>query len=75
MAQSVFSKETVLNLMVNIIPLGIIVCFAVPFIAFNAWGNGGLIGMLNIALLVIPFLGLAALTYIAARKIEVASGT
>ncbi len=75
MAESVFSKETILNLMVNIIPLAIIVCFFIPFIGNNRWGNGGLVGMLNIALLVLPFIGLAALTYIAAKKIEVASGT
>ncbi|KZN24223.1 MULTISPECIES: DUF6684 family protein [unclassified Haladaptatus] len=75
MAQSVFSKETLLNLMVNIIPLGIIVCFFVAFVGFNAWSNSGLGGMISIALLVLPFIALAALTYIAAQKIEVATGT
>ncbi len=75
MAESVFSKDTLLNLMVNIIPLGIIVCFFIPFIFFNAWGNGGLVGKLNIALLVIPFIALSALTYVAAQKIEAKTGT
>lgn len=75
MVESVFNKETLLDLSVNVIPLGIMAFFLILFVGFGAWGGSMLIEVVSWGLVVVPFVGLAVLTYLAARKIEVASGT
>ncbi|MEE6211377.1 DUF6684 family protein [Salarchaeum sp. III] len=71
MTNKVFDKDVLLDLTVNIIPLAIIAFFAALFAVFNPWANEGLFGMvLQYALLVLPFIALAVLTYAAAKRIE-----
>ncbi|GAA0300151.1 hypothetical protein GCM10009066_12900 [Halarchaeum salinum] len=67
-----FEKEVLLDIAVNIIPLAIIVVFAAVFFVANPWANDTTFSrVLQYALLVLPFVGLAILTYVAARRIEV----
>lgn len=75
MAESVFDKETLLDLTVNIIPLGIMGFFLILFVGFGAWGGSTLIEVISWGLVVVPFVALALLTYIAALKIEATTGT
>lgn len=69
MASSVFDRETLLDLTVNIIPLGIILFFIVVFAALPGFGYDPLVTGVQMSLLVIPFVGLAFLTYISGKAI------
>lgn len=65
-----FERETLLDLTVNAIPLGILVFFVVAFGAVPAFGVDPVITALQFSLLVVPLLGLAVLSYYAGRAIE-----
>ncbi|WP_049971134.1 DUF6684 family protein [Haladaptatus cibarius] len=69
MAERVFDRETILDTTVNVIPLGIMAFFFVVFLVFAPWGGSSLVGLISFALIVIPFIGLALLTYLTARVI------
>ncbi|WP_276281361.1 DUF6684 family protein [Halorussus caseinilyticus] len=70
MATPIFERETWLDISVNIIPLFIIGFFVALFAVASPWAIEGLTSILGFALLVVPFVLLAYLTYIAARLIE-----
>ncbi|NHN58228.1 MULTISPECIES: DUF6684 family protein [Halorussus] len=70
MATPVFDKETWLDISVNIIPLCIIGFFVALFAGASPWAIEGLTSTVGFALLVVPFLLLAYLTYFAAKLIE-----
>ncbi|WP_458206496.1 DUF6684 family protein [Haladaptatus sp. NG-SE-30] len=70
MAESVFDRETILDLTVNIIPLGIMAFFLVLFIVLSPWTGSLFIDVIGWGLIVVPFVLLALLTYVAAKKIE-----
>jgi len=70
MATPIFERETRLDISVNIIPLCIIGFFVVLFTVNSPWEIEGLASILGFALLVVPFILLAYLTYIAADLIE-----
>ena len=65
-----FERETLLDLTVNVIPLGIILFFVVGFAVVPAFGVDPVISGIQYSLLVVPFLGLAVLTYYAGKAIE-----
>ncbi|WP_266076186.1 DUF6684 family protein [Haladaptatus caseinilyticus] len=70
MAERVFDRETLLDITVNVVPLGILAFFFAVFLAFSPWSDGSsLVGLISLALVVIPFVGLAVLTYLTAREI------
>lgn len=69
MAARIFDKETILDLSVNIIPLLIILFFIVTFPLFNTWGWELLPTVITLGLHVVPFVGLAVLTYVAGKVI------
>lgn len=62
-------RETLLDLTVNMIPLGIIAFFFVVFLLFDPWGWEPLFTVLALGLLVIHFSALAFLTWISGRTI------
>ncbi|MFB6081161.1 MAG: DUF6684 family protein [Haloferacaceae archaeon] len=71
MASDVFTKQVLLDVSVNIVPLCVLGAFLAMFVSITPWGSGGSFGsILQVALVVAPFVGLAVLTYVAARKIE-----
>jgi hypothetical protein len=65
----IFDRETLLDLTVNIIPLGIILFFVVLFLAFRPFGVDPVATVISMGLLVIPFAALAVLTYFAGKVI------
>ncbi|UPM43764.1 DUF6684 family protein [Halocatena salina] len=69
MASSVFDRETLLDLSVNIIPLGIILFFIAVFVALPGFEYDPFITTIQMSLLVIPFIGLAVLTYVSGKAI------
>lgn len=69
MESSVFDRETMLDLAVNIIPLGIIVFFVVLFAVLPVFKFDPVVTTIQMSLLIIPFIGLAVLTYYSGKAI------
>jgi hypothetical protein len=69
MATRIFDRETLLDLVVNGVPLFILLFFTVGFLVFNPFGFDPLASGLQFALVVVPFVLLALLTYFSARAI------
>jgi cytoskeletal protein RodZ len=74
MSERTFDRETLLDLTVNVIPLGIILFFVVVFLLIKPWEQDPLIQIISMGLLVIPFVGLALLTFVSGRAIAQAEG-
>lgn len=70
MATPIFDRETWLDISVNLVPLVIIAFFIALFTVATPWEIEGLISAVGYGLLVVPFLALAYLTYVAAQAIE-----
>ena len=67
--ERIFDRETLLDLTVNFIPLGIILFFIVLFLVFRPFGTDLVATVISMGLLVIPFAALAILTYFAGKVI------
>ena len=65
-----FEKDTLLDLTVNVIPLGILFFFIVAFAAFPAFGTDPVFSGMQFALITSMFLLLAVLTYYAGKAVE-----
>ena len=65
-----FEKETLLDLTVNIIPLGIILFFIAAFAVVSPFGLDPVFSGLQFSLMISMFLLLAMLTYYAGRAVE-----
>jgi flagellar biosynthesis/type III secretory pathway M-ring protein FliF/YscJ len=74
MSERTFDRETILDLTVNVIPLGIILFFAVVFLLVRPWEQNLFISLISMGLLVVPFIGLALLTFVSGRAIAQAEG-
>jgi hypothetical protein len=71
MATPLFTRETWLDLLVNIVPLVIMLFFVALFALVNPWAGASTLGRgLQYALVLVPFAALAILTYVAAVRIE-----
>lgn len=70
MADRVFDRSALLDIVVNMIPLGIILFFVVLFLLFDPFGSDLIAVFYNQLLLVVPFASLAFVTYIAGRIIS-----
>ena len=66
----IFDRDTMLDLTVNVIPLGIILFFVVAFVLVDPFGGLDFYGrVLQMGLLVFPFVALAILTYVSGKAI------
>jgi hypothetical protein len=65
-----FEKDTLLDLTVNFIPLGIMLFFIAAFAVVPAWGIDPVFTGMQFALMISMFLLLGVLTYYAGRAIE-----
>lgn len=71
MDSTVFNRETLLDLSVNIIPLGIMVFFLALFVLANPWGMGDpLMYWLMVLIIGHMIVLLAVLTYYSGKAIE-----
>lgn len=70
MDRDVFDRETLLDLTVNVIPLGIILFFVLLFLVVAPWGYTPVDTAIQMALLVAPFAALALLTYYSGKAIS-----
>lgn len=64
-----FDRDTLLDLLVNVIPLVIIVFFVAAFALFDPFGGDTLGRVMQVVLLVAPFVALAVLTYVSGKAI------
>ena len=69
MESEIFDRETILDLMVNFIPLGIIVFFIGTFAVIDPWGFDLMNSGLMFAIMAIMFAALAVLTYLSGKAI------
>jgi len=65
-----FEKETLLDLTVNVIPLGILLFFIGAFAVFPAFDGNSVFAVLQFALMGTMFVGLAILSYYTGKAIE-----
>lgn len=65
-----FERETLLDLTVNVIPMGIIVFFIVGFGVVPSFGVDPVLTTVQYSLLLVPLITLAALTYYAGKVVE-----
>jgi hypothetical protein len=72
MAERIFDRETLLDLTVNVIPLGILVFFFVAFAVVAPWGFDPLISALQFAIVGVTALSLVVLTYYSGKAISTA---
>jgi hypothetical protein len=70
MAEKVFDRETVLDLTVNFIPLGILALFFLAFLVFTPFGFDSVITTLQLAIIAVSALGLLALTYFSGMAVS-----
>jgi hypothetical protein len=69
MTARIFDRETLLDLVVNGIPLFILLFFLAAFAVVDPFGFDPLASGLQFALVAVPFVLLAVLTYVSARAI------
>ena len=67
----IFNKETLLDLTVNFVPLGILLFFTIYILLIDPWNMASdpLIMVVTLGLHVVPFVALAALTYLSGKAI------
>jgi hypothetical protein len=69
MANEIFDRETMLDLLVNIVPLFILAFFVVAFAVVSPFGVDPLASSIQFGLIAVPFVLLTVLTYFAARAV------
>jgi hypothetical protein len=67
----VFTRERLLNVSVNVIPLFIIGFFVVLFLAYMPWGVDPVETTVMLGLHVVPLVTLAVVSYLAVKHVEV----
>lgn len=65
-----FDRETMLDLTVNLVPLGIMLFFVGVFVLVNPFGLDPVGTAIQMTIMVVMVLSLAALTYVSGRAIS-----
>lgn len=69
MSERTFDRETLLDITVNIIPLGIIAFFLLVFLLVTPWEFDPFVTAISMGLLVVPFVALALVTFVSGRAV------
>jgi hypothetical protein len=75
MSERTFDRETLLDLTVNIIPLGIIAFFLLVFLLVTPWEFDPFVTAISMGLLVVPFVALALVTFVSGRAVAKDEGS
>jgi hypothetical protein len=75
MAMRIFDRETLLDLVVNAVPLFIMGFFVVAFVLFAPFGFDPLASLLQFGIVIGSFVALLVLTYVSAKAIAGAEKT
>jgi len=65
-----FERETLLDLTVNVIPIGILVFFLLLMLIADPWGRDPFAVAVSVGLMLIPIVSLGILTYVAGRVVQ-----
>lgn len=65
-----FDRETLLDLVVNAIPLGIILFFILAFALINPFGSDPVGTAIQFSIMIVTFVALAVLTYVSGKAIS-----
>ena len=65
-----FDRETLLDLTVNAIPLGIMLFFIVVFLVINPFGSDPTATAIQLTIVIVTFGALAILTYVSGKAIS-----
>ena len=70
MSRETWDRETVLDVVVNVVPLAVLVVFIGLFLLIAPWGvDGSMASLLQFGLIVSMIISLGYLTYITAERI------
>lgn len=70
MSERTFDRDTLLDLTVNVIPLGIILFFVVVYAVISPFPADSLVFVVQMAIMVLTGIGLALLTYVSGKAIS-----
>jgi uncharacterized membrane protein YuzA (DUF378 family) len=70
MSEKVFDRETLLDLLVNVIPFVILAFFFVGYIVYAPFGFDSVISSIQLAIIGISAIGLMALTYFSGKAVS-----
>lgn len=70
--KKIFDRETLLDLTVNAIPLGMLLFFVVLFLVFRPFESAPVVVVLQFSIVLVTFGALLALTYYAGRTVSLA---
>lgn len=70
MSRELFDRETMLDLSVNIIPLGILVFFFGLYIFANPWGFDAVFSTIQFSIMGLILIALLVVTYLSGKAVE-----
>lgn len=72
MESDLFTREVLIDISVNFLPVSILAVFIALFVVITPWGIGlTLSTAIQLLLMILPLVGVAVVTYVAAKKIEI----
>lgn len=69
-----FETDTLLDVTVNVIPIGILVFFIVLFLVYSPFPQNLFVQVISLGLMVVPLVFLALLTYYSGLAVQEAEG-
>ena len=69
MSDRIFDRDTMLDLSVNVIPLGILLCFVVLFAVFSPFPSDPVVLVVQMSIMILTGMALVILTYYSGKAI------
>jgi hypothetical protein len=67
---TLFDRETLLDILVNAVPVGILLFFTLLFLSYGSYPDNTLVTVVQISLILIPVVVVAVITYYAAKAVS-----
>lgn len=68
-SDSLFNRRTLLDILVNAVPIGILLFFTVLFLVYGSYPSNPLVTVVQVALILIPVIVVILITYYAAKAV------
>jgi hypothetical protein len=68
-ADTLFDRDTLLDILVNVVPIGILLFFTLLFLSYGSYPDNALVTVVQISLILIPVVVVAVITYYAAKAV------
>jgi hypothetical protein len=68
-ADTLFDRETLLDILVNVVPVGILLFFTLLFLGYGSYPDNTLVTVVQLSLILIPVVVVAVITYYAAKAV------